>query len=264
MGVKVACIELVVNNIPLYYSQTTLLPKAERLAAQFNFSLIDTIPTSQLYLALNQNHLALHSAEQKTQGVYADFVQGQLGYRREHSCGRNQPLPRAIGLKKHQSLKVLDTTAGLGRDAFVLAVLGCQVTMLERSPILAALLTDGLQRLQQQAALHDIWQNMQLIHISAQHYLQNLSDCPDVIYIDPMYPHRQKSALVKKEMRFIRQVVGDDHDSTELLALALQKAKWRVVVKRPKGANPLSATSQPHAHIHSKNTRYDIYSCHWN
>ncbi|MEK7991270.1 MAG: class I SAM-dependent methyltransferase [Thiotrichaceae bacterium] len=247
------------------------------MATQFNFPLIEQLPvdSNQLYLALNDAHLALHSTTEKTQGVYVDFVQGHLGYRREHSCGRNQPLPRAIGLKKHKHLKVLDATAGLGRDGFILAVLGCHVTMLERSPILAALLTDGLRRLGQQPELTDIWQNMQLVHQSAQDYLQSLDSAhyPDVIYLDPMYPHRQKSALVKKEMRFIRQVVGDDSDSLELLAVALQRAKQRVVVKRPKGAPVLSINNeqltinnchkvrniQPHAQIQSKNTRYDIY-----
>ncbi|WP_353571910.1 class I SAM-dependent methyltransferase [Candidatus Albibeggiatoa sp. nov. BB20] len=266
MLVKVACIGRVVNNIPFYYSQTALHTEAERLATQFNFPLITTFPSdsNQLYLELNEQYLALHSTTEKTQGVYVDFVQGQLGYRREHSCGRNQPLPRAIGLKKHKHLKVLDATAGLGRDSFILAVLGCQVTMLERSPILAALLTDGLQRLGQQAELADIWNNMQLVHQTAQTYLQSLDSehYPDVVYLDPMYPHRQKSALVKKEMRFIRQVVGDDDDSLELLAVALQCAKQRVVVKRPKGAPVLSMAGsniKPHTDIQSKNTRYDIY-----
>ncbi|MCV6639006.1 class I SAM-dependent methyltransferase [Candidatus Albibeggiatoa sp. nov. NOAA] len=257
------------NNIPIYCSQTDLQPQAQRLAAQFNFPLVETISTAsnQLYLELNQQHLALHSNTEKTQGVYVDFVQGKLGYRREHNCGRNQPLPRAIGLKKHKHLKVLDATAGLGRDAFVLAVLGCQVTMMERSPVLAALLTDGLQRLEQQAELKVIWDNMRLIHQPTQDYLQNLDSesYPDVVYLDPMYPHRQKSALVKKEMRFIRQVVGEDHDSYDVLAIALQRVKQRVVVKRPKGAPLLSANGEdvpeikPHTQVESKNTRYDIY-----
>lgn len=254
------------KTVPLYCRQTQLQSHAQHLATQFQCTYIEQLPDAGLYLDLNHTHLALHAADTKTQGVYVDFVQGQLGYRREHSCGRNQPLPRAIGLKKHKSLHVLDATAGLGRDSFVLAVLGCQVTMVERSPILAALLSDGLQRLQQQDELSDIWHNMQLIHQSSQLYLQQLeiTDYPNVVYVDPMYPHRQKSALVKKEMRFIREVVGDDDDSSELLAIALQRVKKRVVAKRPKGAPsiPVSIGQQaivPHTHIQSKNTRYDIY-----
>ncbi len=247
------------NHIPLYCSQASLLAQARSLAAQFKLSIVDTVPTTPFYLNLSTQYLALQSSNQKTQGVYIDFVQGRLAYRREHSCGRNQPLARAIGLKKHKYLQVIDATAGLGCDAFILAVLGCRVIMLERSPVLAALLSDGLQRLNQHVELIDIWRNMQLIHQSAQDYLQYLEDYPDVIYLDPMYPHRQKSALVKKEMRFIRQVVGDDQDSVELLDLALQRTKQRVVVKRPKNAAALSSQFKPHTYIQSKNTRYDVY-----
>lgn len=254
------------NKIPLHCNHSLLQAQAQDLVTQFQFPLLKQLPSAGLYLDLNPTHLALHTAETKTQGVYVDFVQGQLGYRREHSCGRNQPLPRAIGLKKHKALHVVDATAGLGRDSFVLAVLGCRVTMIERSPILAALLSDGLQRLQQQTELADIWHNMRLVYQSSQFYLHQLTseDYPDVVYLDPMYPHRQKSALVKKEMRFIRQVVGDDEDSCELLAMALQRVRQRVVVKRPKAAPslPVMLNQQmitPHTEIHSKNTRYDIY-----
>jgi 16S rRNA (guanine1516-N2)-methyltransferase len=81
---------------------------------------------------------------------------------------------------------------------------------------------------------------------------------PDVIFLDPMYPHREKSALVKKEMRFIRLLAGDDQDSAALLKAALAKAKQRVVVKRPKLAPPLSGP-EPSFTISSKKNRFDVY-----
>jgi len=91
-------------------------------------------------------------------------------------------------------------------------------------------------------------------------YLQNLSesDRPDVVYLDPMYPHRRKSALAKKEMQLLRQLVGDDEDASELLLAALASAKQRVVVKRPRLA-PVLVGSAPGFQITAPNTRFDIY-----
>lgn len=158
---------------------------------------------------------------------------------------------------------VVDATAGLGRDAFVLANLGAQVTMVERSPILATLLEDGLNRLAADTARSDSDTiQLQLTHANAIEWLRQQAETehrPEVVYLDPMYPHRSKSALVKKEMRALRALVGDDDDSALLLQAARQCALNRVVVKRPKGA-PLIDTSKPSGNVQSKNTRYDIYA----
>ena len=209
--------------------------------------------------------LALSSMQDEFKGtVYIDFVHGKLAHRREFGGGRGQPLARAIGLKHGANPTVVDATAGLGRDAFVLANLGTQVTMIERSPILAALLTDGLHRLASNTDEPDIANiQLQLIQANAIEWLQQQAQKtdgrPDVVYLDPMYPHRSKSALVKKEMRALRALVGDDVDSAQLLQAARQCALKRVVVKRPKGA-PTINDSKPSGNVQSKNTRYDLYS----
>lgn len=190
-------------------------------------------------------------------------MHGKLAHRREFGGGRGQPLARAIGLKHGINPNVVDATAGLGRDAFVLASLGAHVTMIERSPILAALLNDGMQRLthNEDPELADV--QLQLIQANAIDWLQQqagiATDKPDVVYLDPMYPHRSKSALVKKEMRALRALVGDDEDAAQLLQAARRYASKRVVVKRPKGA-PLLDDTKPSGNVQSKNTRYDIYT----
>lgn len=156
---------------------------------------------------------------------------------------------------------MVDATAGLGRDAFILASLGARVTMIERSPVLAALLEDGLRRLEADTALSALVQ-LRLVHANAIAWLQQQATDPahrpQVVYLDPMYPHRSKSALVKKEMRALRALVGDDDDAAQLLQAARQCALQRVVVKRPKGA-PLLDANRPSGNVQSKNTRYDIY-----
>ena len=195
--------------------------------------------------------------------LWVDFVGGKMGHRRQFGGGRGQPLARAMGLKGGADPVILDATAGLGRDGFVLASLGARVTLLERSPVMAALLADGLARARQSEETATIAaKHLQLVNTDATQWLRQCpeKEHPDVVYLDPMYPHRSKSALVKKEMRALRAMVGDDADAPALLAAALECAKKRVVVKRPKGA-PSLAGPKPAGEIASKNTRYDLYPC---
>jgi 16S rRNA (guanine1516-N2)-methyltransferase len=196
----------------------------------------------------------------KVGAVYVDFVEGKARHRLLFGGGKGQDIAKAIGLNKHKDLQVVDATAGLGREAFVLASLGCQVTLLERSPIMHALLADGLQRAAESndAQLASIIERMHLIHTNALHWLQAPSLKPDVVYLDPMFPERQKSALVQKEMRCLHEVVGEDTDSDALLTLARRIATHRVTVKRPRLA-PELAGLQPAFVISGKAVRYDVY-----
>ena len=96
------------------------------------------------------------------------------------------------------------------------------------------LLQDGLNRAYQDEEIGEILQqNLRLLNVHHINELDPNSDYADVVYLDPMYPHKQKSALVKKEMRVFQHLVGADLDADELLLPALQLAKKRVVVKRP-------------------------------
>lgn len=133
--------------------------------------------------------------------------------------------------------------------------------MLERHPVVAALLDDGIQRGYQDAEIGEwLKERMSLIHASSITALKEVTHAPDVIYLDPMYPHRQKSALVKKEMRVFQSLVGADDDADSLLAPAIALAKRRVVVKRPDYAEPLAGQKAPSA-ITTKSHRFDIYPC---
>lgn len=203
------------------------------------------------------------SFDPKVGSVYVDFVEGKARHRLLFGGGKSQDLAKAIGLHKYKSPQVVDATAGLGREAFVLASLGCQVTLLERSPMIYALLADGLKRAAATAdtQLTTIISRMHLQHIDALNWLQTPSFQPDVVYLDPMFPERQKSALVQKEMRFLHEIVGEDYDSAKLLALARGIAKHRVAVKRPRLA-PELAELKPAFVITGKAVRYDVYLPH--
>lgn len=219
-------------------------------------------PDATMALVLTPDNLQLRKIDEpKLGGIFVDFVSGAMAHRRKFGGGRSEAVAKAVGIKKGYIPSVVDATAGLGRDAFVLAALGCEVRMLERHPVVAALLDDGLQRGYADAEIGPwLKQRMSLIHASSIHALETISPQPDVVYLDPMYPHRQKSALVKKEMRVFQSLVGADNDADALLEPALALAKRRVVVKRPDYAEPL-AGKVAEAAVTTKNHRFDIYPC---
>ena len=192
--------------------------------------------------------------------VYIDFIHGKKNHRRQFGGGKGQPLARAVLAQQHPY--IIDATAGMGGDGFVFASLGCQVTLIERSPIIAALLADAIERTQQPdtpADIRAIMARITLIEADAAEYLATPGITADVIYCDPMYPDKKKTAAAPKEMQALQHLIGADQDSETLLAAALQTARKRVVVKRPKKAPSLIGPA-PDAHIASPNTRYDLYT----
>ncbi|MCX4193588.1 class I SAM-dependent methyltransferase [Methylophaga sp. OBS1] len=230
--------------------------RAQALANRLALSLTALQPeATQLWLS--EQGLALKVPEFK-QAFSIDFSSGKYDHRRKFGGGRGQPLARAVGLKQGQSPSVIDATAGFARDAFVLASLGCEVTMIEQNRIMSLLIEDALIRAADDAAIAEIAACMKLYQGNAIALLAEGKLQADVIYLDPMYPGRDKSALVKKEMQLLHQLVGADIDSGELLAIAREKAGKRVVVKRPKGAE-FVGEKKPAASVQSKNTRFDIY-----
>ncbi|MBQ4848523.1 class I SAM-dependent methyltransferase [Pseudoalteromonas sp. MMG012] len=197
--------------------------------------------------------------EPKLGAIYVDFVTGASAHRRKFGGGKGQAIAKAVGLNKGATPHVLDATAGLGRDAFVLASLGCQVTLHERHPVVAALLYDGLQRAYQDNDIGSWMQSNMAMAFGSSHDLLASTACqPDVVYLDPMFPHREKSALVKKEMRVFQTLVGDDHDADGLLDFAYELASKRVVVKRPDYA-PFLNDKKPSMQITTKKNRFDVY-----
>jgi len=193
-------------------------------------------------------------------GVKADLGASGENAGRLAGASRRQPIARAVGMKK-RTPTVVDATAGLGRDAMLLARLGCSVTAVERSPIAAALLRDALVRASAESAVGKLMPHeLTLVVGDAAALLAAMSEqeAPDVVYLDPMYPPSGKSALPKKAMRILRRLVGDDPDADALLAAARRIARERVVVKRTPRATAL-ASSSPTMSYRGKLVRYDVY-----
>ncbi|MBP2195553.1 16S rRNA (guanine(1516)-N(2))-methyltransferase RsmJ [Pantoea cypripedii] len=215
---------------------------------------------SGLALVLTASHLELRKRDEpKLGGIFVDFVSGAMAHRRRFGGGRGEAVAKAVGIKGDYLPDVVDATAGLGRDAFVLAALGCRVRMLERHPVVAALLEDGLRRGYDDPEIGGwLRERLTLLHVVSQQALSEITPAPDVVYLDPMYPHRQKSAMVKKEMRVFQSLVGADEDADALLEPARRLAKKRIVVKRPDYAPPLAGVVTQSAVV-TKSHRFDIY-----
>lgn len=250
-------------SIAVYPSAVGQLDRARHLAQELTIPLVqDEAAEYEFLLLCSAEGLALkHTGEKGLGPIMISFTNPTMTYRIKHGGGRRQALARAVGLKKGWQPTVIDATAGLGRDSFILAWLGCHVHMLERSPILAALLDDALQRAAQDEQTAEIIRNrLQLSQVESRNFLQNLNqeEYPDVIYLDPMYPERTKSSLVKKEMRILRGLAGTDQDAAELLTIGLGRVRNRVVVKRPRLASALGNLAPSHQ-ITGKSSRFDVY-----
>jgi len=252
--------------ISIIPSEAILIEETQQLAKHWGFNYASIIPensASPFYLQLTPQHLQLIQIGKNSPGaIFVDFTSGQVAHRRLYGGGKSQTMAKAIGLNKISRPLILDATAGMGKDAFVFASLGARVIMMERSPISAALLSDGLQRATYDNDIADIIQNISFIFGDARQLNSTiqLKEIPDVIYLDPMFPHRNKSAAIKKEMLAFQQLIGEDLDSDELLDVCRKVAKQRVVVKRPIKAAFLNNT-KPTYSMKMKKHRFDVYGC---
>lgn len=186
-----------------------------------------------------------------------DFTSGAFRYRLDHLQGRNELLAKAIGYRSNTSLTLFDTTAGSGREAFLLAALGCNVTLFERHPLVANALEAALSHASTDPALASIVAKITLHRICAIKFFSETPTFSDVIYCDPMFSPRTKSAAVKKPLQQLQQWIGQDHDAEQLVSLALQYAKKRVVVKRALRDPPL--VRPPTFSLKASSHRFDVY-----
>jgi 16S rRNA (guanine1516-N2)-methyltransferase len=250
-------------------NQDSLIESSHALAKRLGLGVVTDLDVSQIAeppfsIIFDQRGVSLQQTGPKAPGpIRAEFSEGAVDHRRKFGGGKGQMIAKAVGIKSGVYPRVLDATAGLGKDAFVIATLGCCVQLLERSPCVHALLEDGIARaaLCGDSALAEIMSRMHLLHLDSQNYLSNLGeeDRPDVIFLDPMFPDRQNSADVKKEMAAFHYLVGKDDDADILLGLSIAKAIYRVVVKRPRKA-PFLANKIPSYQLEGKSSRYDIYT----
>ena len=186
------------------------------------------------------------------------FIEGPILHRLKYGKGRGQNLAKAVGFKFNKNRTIIDATAGLGYDAFILASLGANVTLIERSEKIYDLLKDAISEAKLYGGeISKIVNRMDLLFGDSKDILPNIA--PEVVLIDTMYKERKKSALVKNDMRLVREVVGSDSDHVELINVALNNASKRVVIKQPRYAETLDNIKGCSHQILGKTIRYDVY-----
>ncbi len=214
-----------------------------------------------LYFKLSQQsapQLILETAN--GQQISVDFTSGKYAHRLRFGGGRQQTLSKACGLHKQNNLSILDATAGLGQDAFVLASLNSNgsVLLCEQHPAVFTLLDYAIKQGASPSETGSICRRMSATNQNSIQLMQQKTENFDVIYLDPMYPERKKKAKVKKGMQLLQQLIGHQQNEPLLLSAAIRACKQRVVVKRPLHAEYYANKKADFSHK-SKNTRFDIY-----
>jgi len=254
--------EVATPTIAVYSStdRSDVLGTPEELAVLLKLPVVAG-PTSdyELLLVVTEERLELHQTDDQVGPVYCDFMSGDFRRRRAGSL-RGELLAKAIGYRG-VPLTVVDATAGFGRDAMLLALLGCRVTAIERDRVVAALLVDGVHRALGYPDLMDAVERLELMTDDSRSYFGRLQTPPDVIYLDPMFVSKNRSARPKKELWALSRLVRDEDDGASLLAAALATGCRRVVVKRPDNGAPLEAPDgrQPDTQFRGKTVRFDVY-----
>lgn len=256
----------VIFESPANGEPTQVQHHAENLATNLNLPLVPIsdpgVNAFTFKLVVSSSGLQLEMAGPQAPGpIRVDFQSGAINYRVKNAV-RKQAITRAVGCKPGFLPTVLDATAGLGKDAFLLAHLGCRVDMTERDPVVHALLADGMQRAgnYQENGVSAAISRM-FLHQGDFRKVIEPGTRFDVVYLDPMFPQRRKSAQVKKDMFVLQRFLGstqDESESGQVLNLALTIATRRVVVKRPAKAGYLAALAPSHS-LEGSSSRYDVY-----
>ncbi len=166
-------------------------------------------------------------------------------------------LVRAARVRGVAAPTAVDATAGLGEDSLLLAAAGFTVTMYEKDPVIAALLQDALDRAANEPQLSAIVERMTLVEGDSVAALRAMGAAPDVVFLDPMFPERTKSAAVKKKFQLLHRLERPCEDERELLDAALAAGPRKVVIKRPPKGPCLAGVRPSHA-VAGKAVRYDV------
>lgn len=233
---------------------------AQRLSRKFNTDILNEAPVDKYasFFVLEKSGLSFVSGGQVLKGDFIKLLPRITGGHIQHEIllkaakqsdldkqSDNGPIPKAI-----------DATAGLGEDSFILAAGGYEVELFEHNPITCALLNDALIRARNDARLRDIAKRMHLTEGDSKDFLENISYRPDIIYLDPMFPEKKKSAETKKKLQVLHQIELPCADENELLEAAINAKPVKIIIKRPPDGAYLGGI-KPSYSITRKAVRFD-------
>lgn len=243
----------------LLLDDSSLLKRAQALSARLRLPITESADGNGLYLHLTKEYLEILFYErypERPLRFHVDFIKGKTGYRVD--LLRDEMLLRSVKLRKKSPQSIIDATGGLGRDAYLLAAGGSRVHVCERNPITAALLRDGLERAGQDKSTQAISARISLHVVDAVEFINGRDCTQSVIYLDPMFPPRRKSAMVKQELRILQLLEGSPCDEAPLAAAAWRAEPEKIVVKRP-AKGPLLLDIPPSYSLKGKAVRFDVY-----
>ena len=241
----------------IYTDQEKYLDRAEMLASELDTQIMITQDRSaaeaqDVYLLLDDEGIALAGGGLT---LRADLT--HMLPRIRTSNLRNELLVRAAKIRGAAGeLRAVDATAGFGEDSLLLAAVGFNVRLYEYNPVTAILLEDALRRASQIPELSEIVSRMELVKGDSVEALPHLPFAPDIILLDPMFPARQKSGLIKKKLQLIQKLEKPCADEESLVKAALAAHPKKIVIKRP-AKGPYLAGIRPGYSIEGKVIRYD-------
>lgn len=225
---------------------------AESFARKTGAPIVDK-PGEYLTIHFDSKGVSLSGFGLTYQGDFAETMM----HRVTNGRLQHEMLVKAASSEK-EGRKAIDATAGMGEDAFLLAAQGYEVTLYEQNPVVAALLKDAIRRAKKNQILKDIAGRMKVVEADSVECMSKLLDPVDVIYLDPMFPARQKSSLINKKLQLIQKLEPPCSEETDLFDAALKVGPSRIIVKRPLKSEYL-AGREPSYTLKGKAIRYDCY-----
>lgn len=210
-------------------------------------------PGNYLTVLFDSSGVSLSGFGLSYQGDFENMLHRVTNGRLQHEM-----LAKAVKTDQ-ENLKAIDATAGMGEDSLLLAACGYQVTLYEQNPVIAILLKDALRRAKKNTVLKDIVSRMQLVEGDSIEHLNKRLDPVDVIYLDPMFPGRQKSGLINKKLQLIQKLEPPCSEETSLFDAAMAAQPSKIIVKRPL-KSPYLDERVPSYSLKGKAIRYDCYS----
>ncbi len=212
----------------------------------------ENIKETDLVLKIDEKGIFLMYDNMTMQGDFSKMIK-----RIKQNNLQSEMLVKAAKIKgKKEDLVAIDATAGLGEDSFLLAAAGFTVHLYESNPVIAVLLEDALERAKKDMSISEIASRMILHKEDSTTNMKKLEITPDVVVLDPMFPARNKSSLIKKKFQILHQLEFPCSNEKEMIESAISMKPHKVVIKRPAKASYLNDV-KPSYSLNGNSIRYD-------
>lgn len=238
------------ENLVIYLGEDADHEASLALSQHIGVPLSDTMGDG-LTLVMDDTGSSLVGYGMRYQGDFTSMLRRVTSGRLQHEM-----LVKIAKTKSEHPLAV-DAAAGMGEDAFLLAAAGYRVRLFEQDPVIAALLKDALRRAQLHPQLQEIISRMELTEGNSIELMPQLTEQPEIVYLDPMFPPRRKSGLIHKKLQLIQKLEQPCPNEEELLSAAIALRPKKVVIKRPLKGEFLAGT-KPSYSVKGKAIRYDV------